>query len=174
MNGMPAFNTNRAVSTFWIADLMIAPHVEAKVMPQTIEHLILHADAIFLGKVISTDSPASVRVLESWKGPDTSIYKIDASKAWTCDVSYVERNETAVFLLSGDRIIFSGRGRMPIVRIKNKDYVVMDEEIHWLGGMVALRRQNPDYDFQYKDDLTTLSDLKALIKKVLKEKPQKK
>jgi len=144
--------------------------VDASVGRIRLPDLIKHSDAIVLARVdgllsfdgLITARATAVRVLKGDPAPGASFYFV-ADSTWACDISTAVRGETALLFLrrgKSDRverrligkptarvmaepfyfIEHSGRGRMPVRRLKGQQVVTPSGEIEMPR---SLRQRTP-------------------------------
>ncbi len=127
-----------------------ASRLEAYSAVVSVEALFEEAHTVVVGEVVSVQESgvapergrvATVRVLETWKGPVRSEVQYTVSPGWfLCDTSDARKGEKVVLFLTKDRIAHFGRGRMPIGAIGGTE-VAFIHEVTFPASLPVRRQQ---------------------------------
>lgn len=131
------------------------PPATAKIAPATLAELVQRADFIGVVRVdsVSLRIPllvrrrAFARIVETWKGQVRGRVGFIAQPTWTCDISGAEVGEEAVVMIAGDRLVLSGRGRMPIFARDGRRLATVWSDILLPADLSTEEGPEPDYGF---------------------------
>jgi hypothetical protein len=142
---------------FTLCVFLCASPASAKVAAISIEELVAESDEIVVATVTELTPESVLRnqsvfaraaVKRTLKGSLTGTFQFLASPTWTCDSSTAVQGETVLLFLKHHRdhhfvIAHSGRGRMPLRVVSNKDYVTLWSDVRLPSGAPTIEGPEP-------------------------------